>query len=127
MTESDAYSFERNSSITGAVALMYSSDYAYGVLSSACKRSITPFNYSGKSVCYTSNWLYQGSTQFQWLITPNSSFPSYAFYISTVGSVIYSNSNVGVVGLYAYSPVMALSNDVVVTGTGTESDPYVMN
>ncbi len=130
VTAASLYSSERASSITGAVALMYPSDYAYGVLSSVCARTITPYLYDRTAACYNSNWLFQGSSKIQWLISPfsSSTYSSYAFFVRTSGSVGDSIAfwYGSVTDASAFSPVMALSADVKVTGSGTESDPYVM-
>ena len=113
----------------GSVGLMYPSDYAYGVLSSDCARTIEPYNYNGTESCYSNNWLYQNENKIQWLISPreiSDSDGSYEFSVVTFGYIAggISYSNVSASGLY--SPVMALSNSVKVTGSGTQSDPYVM-
>ena len=107
-----------------SVGLMYPSDYGYGVLASECDRTLKLYwgGYSKTSACYDDNWLFQGSNLDQWLISPNHSETD----------VVVIASNVGCAGddyvstSYSYSPVMALSEDVVVTGSGTQSDPYVM-
>ena len=113
----------------GSVGLMYPSDYAYGVLSSDCARTIEPYNYNGTESCYSNNWLYQNENKIQWLISPreiSDSDGSYEFSVVTFGFIAggLSYSNVSASGLY--SPVMALSSDVLVSGSGTKTDPYVM-
>ena len=107
-----------------SVGLMYPSDYGYGVLASECDRTLKLYwgGYSKTSACYDDNWLFQGSNLDQWLISPNHSETD----------VVVIASNVGCAGddyvstSYSYSPVMALKSDVMVTGSGTQSDPYVM-
>ena len=124
-TASTLYSNERTSNIIGEVALMYPSDYGYAVLASDCARTI-PIDkggYNTVSACYNNNWLFHSAlseTYAQWLISPYSS--NFVFNISSTG---YAD------GYYMaterlYNPVMALKSDVVVTGSGTNSDPYVM-
>ena len=117
-------SYSSTTTFTGSVGLMYPSDYGYAVLASNCARTIKPFNYDGTSACYTNNWLYQGSSTWQLLMSPNSSKASHAFGVVSDGYVDYAPYGVIVSG--TFSPVMALKSDVVVTGTGTQSDPYVM-
>ena len=107
-----------------SVGLMYPSDYGYGVLASECDRTLKLYwgGYSKTSACYDDNWLFQGSNLDQWLISP----------IHSETDVVVIASNVGCAGddyvstSYSYSPVMALSADVKVTGSGTQTDPYVM-
>ena len=124
-TASTLYSNERTSNIIGEVALMYPSDYGYAVLASDCARTI-PIDkggYNTVSACYNNNWLFHSAlseTYAQWLISPYSS--NFVFNISSTG---YAD------GYYMaterlYNPVMALKSDVKVTGSGTQTDPYVM-
>ena len=144
VTASEAYSFERGSTLGAtakssyssattaivSVALMYPSDYGYGVLASDCARTkkLGYLSYNSYSECYNNNWLYQGSSSFQWLISPDDSYAGYEFVVHNSGYVnpyYRFDSYVNTSGYYA--PVMALSSSVYVTGSGTQSDPYVMN
>lgn len=68
---------------------MYPSDYGYGVLASDCARTIKAYNYFGTAACYKNNWLYQGSSTSQLLITPDSSSAYFAFLVKTNGYVGY--------------------------------------
>ena len=107
---------------------MYPSDYGYGVLSSECVRTIAPYNYSKTPACYNNNWLYQyqgvdQGSNWQWLISPNASYSGVVGNVSYIG---YFNLNVNVENTGLASPVMALSADVMVTSSGTQGDPYVM-
>ena len=120
-----------NSSTTAivTVGLMYPSDYGYAVLESDCPRTLTLYKYSTTSKCHDNNWLYQGSNQRQWLISPDYDDTEHAFFIHSLG-YFGSTANVGygitVTDTSYISPVMALKSDIVVTGSGTASDPYVM-
>ena len=118
-------------SIVGAVSLIYPSDYGYAVLSSDCDRNVSVgsdsngvYGYEVNTKCHTKNWLFQGSDQAQWVITSSLLGTNYAFHVSDVGYVGYLSY--GLTYVTGYSPVMALSADVYVSGTGTQSDPYVM-
>ena len=118
-------SYNSTTTFTGSVGLMYPSDYGYGVLASDCARTVKPINYSNTAACKNNNWLFQGSSTWQWLISPHSSNASFAFSVGTMG---YMNNGDGIVTLSGFfSPVMALKADVTVIGSGTQSDPYVMN
>ena len=116
--------YSNTTTFTGSVGLMYPSDYGYGVLASNCARTIEPYSYNETSACYIKNWLHQGSSTRQWLISPSATWTDFAFYVDTRG---YVRSNIAVFSSGYYYPVMALSADVTVTGSGTQSDPYVMN
>ena len=127
-TSQDSYS--STTTFTGSVGLMYPSDYGYAVLASDCARNIQPYNYDRTSSCYINNWLFQGSSTWQWAISPNSSYANSAFHVLSSGLVFYNygggNFNHMISFSGSYSPVMALKSDVYVTGSGTQSDPYVM-
>ncbi len=115
-----------------SVGLIYPSDYAYGALANECSRTLKLISYHETAVCYNNNWLYQGESRNQWLITPLNSHPDRAFYVYVGGSVYDGDDFLpsraySVRNEWAYSPVMALSNDVLVSGSGTKTDPYVMN
>ena len=127
-TSQDSYS--STTTFTGSVGLMYPSDYGYAVLASDCARNIQPYNYDRTSSCYINNWLFQGSSTWQWAISPNSFYANSAFHVLSSGLVFYNygggNFNHMISFSGSYSPVMALKSDVYVTGSGTQSDPYVM-
>ena len=115
-----------------SVGLIYPSDYGYGALANECSRTLKLISYHETAVCYNNNWLYQGESRNQWLITPLNSHPDRAFYVYVGGSVYDGDDFLpsraySVRNEWAYSPVMALSNDVLVSGSGTKTDPYVMN
>ena len=70
----------------------------------------------------TSNYLYTG--QHYWTMSPYSFYGSYASVFR-----VYSDGSLG--GSYVYDsrgvrPVINLSADVKVTGSGTSSDPFVV-
>ena len=114
-------SYNSTTTVTGSVGLMYPSDYAYGAFSSDCARTIKPYSYDGTAACYKNNWLYDSTSQK--FISPNSSVGGYVFFTNSGG---YVRTTVYVTVSSSFSPVMALKADVVVTGSGTNSDPYVM-
>ena len=115
-------SYNSTTTFTGSVGLMYPSDYGYGVLASDCARTIWTDKYNGTSACYTNNWLYQGSSTFQWLISPTSGYSYYEFHVAASGYVYVKDA----INSGFFSPVMAISAEVLVRGSGTVSDPYVM-
>ena len=122
-------SYNSTTKFTGSVGLMYPSDYGYAVLASDCARTTKPYNYDGIAACHKNNWLYQGSSTWQWSISPLFSYASFAFNIEVTGNLNYDRSSIysDVTRSGFFSPVMALKSDVTVTGSGTQSDPYVMN
>ena len=114
------------STITGAVGLMYPSDYGYAMYSagasSSCINSTTAVH--SYDNCSAYNWLnYNGN---QWTIT---TFPttdqiyriqkSGSFYLIVGSSLIYDD--------FA-RPVLYLDSKVFVTeGKGSESEPYLLS
>ena len=120
-----AESYNGSTSFIGSVGLMHLSDYGYAVLASDCARIEEVRDYGETAACHDNNWLFQGESQYQWPISPSASYAGMAFYINTYGYVNTAGNTVTTD--LAYSPVMALKADVVVTGSGTKSDPYVMN
>ena len=117
-------SYSSETKFTGSVGLMYPSDYGYAVLASDCARTIKPLNYHETTTCYDNNWLYHRTSDFQLLITPIALAANLVSDVSTKGYVTLYGDFVTDSGLVA--PVMALKADIVVTGSGTISDPYVM-
>ena len=122
-TSSSSYS--STTTFIGSVGLMYPSDYGYAVLASDCARTTNPYSYDGTSSCHNNNWLYQGSSDKQWLISPHTSYDIFAFGVDVSGNV-YTTRTALVTNYGYFSPVMALKSDVTVSGSGTQSDPYVM-
>ena len=142
-TSSDLYNMERllNSkgtassyangvtSYVGEVGLIYPSDYGYAAQASDCLRIVKPNSYGSNSTCYTKNWLYQGSSTLQWIISPEYYTKYSVITIYTDGNLTEYNDSYDYLtpgDNGAYSPVMALSSDVLVSGSGTKTDPYVM-
>ena len=127
---SSAKSYYNSETVSVAnVGFIYPSDYGYGVLASDCARETELYMYSepDNNKCHINNWLYQGSSKYQWLISPDAYYDDYSFWLSNYGYVSNNAKNSsGVTSSYLVSPVMALSADVKVTGSGTQTDPYVM-
>ena len=142
-TSSDLYNMERllNSkgtassyangvtSYVGEVGLIYPSDYGYAAQASDCLRTVKPNSYGSNSTCYTKNWLYQGSSNLQWIISPEYYTKYSVITIYTDGNLTEYNDSYDYLtpgDNGAYSPVMALSSEITISGTGTVSDPYVI-
>ena len=118
-----ANSYNNSVSFIGSVGLMYPSDYGYAVLASDCPRTKELYNYNGTAACYNNNWLFPMKSQ--WLISPAASNANITFLVRNRGHVIAYGGFYVTDDLY-FSPVMALETGVMVTGTGTKSDPYVI-
>ena len=73
----------------------------------------------------SSYYLYTG--QSYWTMSPSlytsNYFGTKAFYVSSSGSLAESQTS----NIFGIRPVINLRSDVTLTGTGTASDPYVVN
>ena len=119
------YSYSSVTQFYGSVGLIYPSDYGYAVLASDCARTKSPSGYDSTAACYNNNWLYQGASSWQWLISPVPDDVCHVYFVFETGRVGFSDfADVTQFGFV--SPVMALKADVEVTGSGTQSDPYIM-
>ena len=96
---------------------MYPSDYAYMYAYGVDNTCYTDIYY-----CYNGNrsagWL---SYDYEWLITPKSNWDGGAFGIYGGG---YGGMRYNVYGDYGVRPVVHLRSDIVLTGSGTSTDPY---
>ena len=126
--------YNSSTSFIGSVGLIYPSDYGYAVLASDCPRTKETNSYHNLAACHNNNWLYQGDGIYQWLLSPSSSYANGAYYVDyrglTNNDLLSATDDVphfnGVQNLFPTIPVMALSADVTVSGSGTQNDPYVM-
>ena len=126
------YSYERGTTVysgrptawTGKIALPYPSDYGYATDFNNCNSNLNNYSADG---CYNNDWLLYSSS-FQWLLTPGlipgSARADRAWYVGYDGNV----SNLGVVyNVNAVRPVFYLNSELgIVSGNGSESNPYVV-
>ena len=84
-------------------------------------------NNDNKSTCKTTDWMVPLSG-YMWTISPNASSSSYVFGVSgssynagSVSNFSAYNSSSGVV------PVLYLTSDITLSGTGESGDPYVIS
>ena len=118
----------RPTSFIGEVGLMYPSDYGYATSGGSTTsreeclaKELFNWDSSSYSDCKNNDWLLYSSTQ--WTMAPNSGDSSIVFIVYSAGYVSYHSAYV----TYAVRPVLALASTVGVTGgTGTESDPYIL-
>ena len=122
---------ERTTTWTGKVGLMYPSDYGYATSGGSTTDRATCLNtvlysWDGSSVsdCKNNDWLF--NSKFQWTISPSaSSSGAYrAFLVRSDGYVTnYKEHSRG----YGVRPVVYLRSNVLISsGTGSESDPFVL-
>ena len=121
--DSNYYTNNKNYKTTsGYIGLMYASDYGYSVLSSSCARTIKLASYN-TDACAGNSWLYKDG--YAWTITHRTSSASSVCTVYSTGNLInYYNAYNG----YASQPVLYLDSSVyILTGNGTESNPYVID
>ena len=133
------YTLERGTTVysgrptlwTGKVALIYPSDYGYATAGgttttrSDCIGTVTTFswNLSSYSDCKNNDWL-KPSSGCNWLLSPSSNSPIRAFLFANTGHVDGNLASTD----YAVLPAVYLQSGVTISsGSGTESDPYVIS
>ena len=102
-------------SSTSKIGLMYASDWGYAIegFTGVLGESGSPYNYMNK------NWLF--SNGYEWTMSAYSS--SYTLPVSNYGDLSHNYSYSG----YAARPALYLKSNVyVVSGSGSESDPYII-
>ena len=108
----------------GKVGLMNPSDYVKASTNSACD-SVNA--YRSNSSCHnnseTHNWVFVGPVArgYSWTIAFNFK-SNRVFMVRALGEL---DSTVPVTG-FGVTPVFYLSSDIILTGSGTESDPYIL-
>ena len=106
-----AYSFDK-------IGLIYGSDYFLSSYETgSCDHSLAYTTTVG-GYCKDYSFLTPGSTS--WAITPSYSNSNYARYYTAAGA----SSTKVVTTSYRYQPVFHLKSNIMLTGTGTSSDPY---
>ena len=105
---------------TSKIGLMYASDYGFAATPSAWTSNMSSYNSSSITLV---NWMYMGS--YEWTITPDSSYSRYYVFILGNNGNLYNNfTNIG----YIVRPTFYLKSSVVyANGTGTQSDPIIIN
>jgi len=111
----------RTNTWDGKIGLMYPSDYGYASTNKACRNQMNSST-NNEYNCKYDNWLFTGL--WEWTFSP--------YYNNTTNTrSIYSDGRVYVSGArngHAVRPALFLKSDVVISGgTGTESDPYVID
>ena len=105
------------------IGLMYPSDYGYAVGGSVRKTCLAGnlIDYDTKN-CYANDWL-NASNQYQWLLSPDSSYSNGAFVVTSDGYVNYGFYHVyGARGVW---PVGYLSSKTTIyDGDGSINNPF---
>ena len=106
---------------TGYIGLMYPSDYGYSVQASSCARTTSLGNYS-TAACAGKAWMLKNG--YEWTIAPSSSRSNSVWLVNSFGSVSNNYANYGI----AVRPVLYLKSAVyIVSGDGSQNNPYIIN
>ena len=110
----------------GLVGLAYPSDFGYAA-GNTCASTTYLSNYYGVGDCYKNIWI--NNDQYYWSMSPTSESSEGVFFIDSRRLLCAASNSVdddsGFIGYV--SPVFYLTADVSITsGTGTESDPYLI-
>ena len=106
----------RTNTWDGKIALMYPSDYGYASTDASCRNSIN------NNYCKNNNWLYNNT--YQWTLSPYSSNVSHTLNIYP-GGLVGDCGNFGILRNVRPS-IFLKKNILVIGGTGTEIDPYII-
>ena len=105
----------------GMVGLMYPSDYGYAA-GNSCVSGTKLYEYNRG--CMNNDWLFSNTDQ--WLMSPNSGDSVNVFDVYLYGYVNYGGY-IGGNGIHSVRPVFYLTSSTsIVSGTGTLTDPYIV-
>ena len=101
------------------IGLMYVSDYGFAADPSAWSTTMGSYN---NATAKSTNWMYMG--YYDWTISRDADYSYYVFYVNYYGYV-YSNNVTNYIGVRAS---FSLESSVsYVSGSGSMSDPIVIN
>lgn len=118
----DYYNYERTiNNWTGKIGLIYPSDYLYAIDYETCTNyNETNINYGS---CIKNNWLHE--EEGQWTISSSMASNNKAIHINSKGYIEDVNNEV--YQEYLVKPVLYLKTDtIIISGTGTIEDPYLI-
>ena len=132
------YGYERGTKVysgrptyfIGKIGLMYPSDYGYATSggtttnrTSCLAKEMYNWESSSYSDCKSNDYLYN-SSEYQWTLTPHSSYSNRIFYVRNSGFLNYLTADFS---HSSASPVLYLKSTVQITGgEGTQSNPYTL-
>ncbi len=101
------------------VGLMYASDYGFAALPSAWTANLNTYN--GDDIKNV-NWMYMGL--YEWTLSRYADYAFYVFYVNNTGNLNSYDAS----SALALRPVFSLTSSVnYVSGSGTATDPIVVN
>ena len=110
----------RDKSWTGKIALAYPSDYGYAADLSQCSQTLYDYD---NSTCKSNDWMFNNASQ--WLLTPDSGYSSYVWYVGSSGFVNKGHNACNEDGV---RPVLYLGSELgIKAGDGSNSAPYQLS
>ena len=113
---------ERTTEWPGYVALPYATDWAYASSESVCETNMQKQDSSNAYICKNNNWM---RSTWAWYLSPNAfgSFASNAWNVNGIGIANYIRASVS----NAVEPSIYLKSNILIeSGTGTNTDPYIL-
>ncbi len=116
-----------NTTVTAKIGLMYVADYYYGVT----KTGLNCYDSANRTTCRNNNWMHflnndssAPNKSYEWTMSRYgySSSTCRAWFVISDGYV----SNPTLNATYSVRPVFYLKSNIEITGTGTQSDPYMI-
>ena len=106
------------------IGLMYASDYGFAADPSAwTTKLIYYYENINETTIKSQNWMYMG--YHEWIITRTPPYPTSVYFVQSRGDVSYNTVTATIIGV---RPVFNLEQSVpYVSGTGTQSDPIIIN
>ena len=112
------YSTTGETEYSAKIGLMYVSDYGFAASPESWTEIMNNYNNVTNN-----NWMFMGA--WGWTISRNAVSSDSAFYVNVVGNVSH---DFGVLSNYAVRPSFNLESSVTyVSGSGTQSDPILIN
>ena len=122
------YQNSRPTTWTGKIGLIYASDYGYASTDIECRENLragqvynaetNTYDYTNAK-CKNNNWLHKNT--WYWTFSPYSGNASSVFYVYGEGFVYtYSAFN----SFRVFAATYLMSDIHIISGTGTQSDPY---
>ncbi len=110
---------ENNEKWTGKIALPTASEY---IRSNSDKNNCgTMKQLYNSTTCDETSWMHNNN--FWWLLSPAAGYYSYVVGVYSHGSIYYNHTG----NNSAVRPALYLNSNVTLSGSGTQSEPYVVS
>ena len=107
----------------GKVALITASEYVRSNSNKSSCGTVQQLWKATSGQCKGITWMYYSNNHW-WTLSPDSGDSNGVFRVKVNNGTFYSSD---AYSFYAVRPALYLSSEVTLTGSGTQSDPYVVN